>query len=85
MLFQCQISSPLAVLESIQYEVGQFEASLEAPSRQLSAFYVEFIVGESKRDQSRALVDTEVEKCQDLEEILTELQRHLDNHLSLLC
>lgn len=63
---QRHISSYPAMVESVRSELFGVEASFELSCLHLSTFQMAFIAPESKRDQRRALVDTQAQKRQDL-------------------
>lgn len=74
----------LAEIAWVWSESGRPETSLEAVNHLSSFSQTAFISSESARDKSKAIFDAEGQKCQDLEDILTEVWRCLDNHSTLL-
>lgn len=73
-----------AELESAQSEINRLEASLEAVNNQLSTSQAVVIVAEAECDHHCALIGAETHKRQDLEALLAEMHRRLDDHSSVL-
>lgn len=73
-----------AELESVRAEVNRLEAAIEVAYRQLTTSPLAAAAAEDKRDQNRALADAEAQKCQDLEALLAEVWRRIDDRSSLL-
>lgn len=70
---QCQVSSHPAEIELVGSKFCRLEASLDEVDRQLTVSWAAITSDESACDENWPLVDTEAQKCQDLEEVLDEV------------
>lgn len=79
-----QIPEHTAELKLVRSEVSWLKATLEVVTRQLSTFQAVFIASEAECDHYPVRIDAKAQRCQDLEELLAEMWRRLDDHWNFL-